>query len=116
MPHAGVFCVDASLLYILGTDANIIDYVLQSRSPTMVIIMMIVMVGTHSCMWVVSPPVQGHRTLKTFSADMGGYPSYKYEMFYALSMKHFFLILTSQGCFGSVFQCFLLALSSLQNH
>jgi len=42
-------------------------------------------------MWVVSPPVQGHRTLKTFSADMGGYPGYKYEMFYALSMKHFFL-------------------------
>jgi len=91
MPHAGVFCVDASLLYILGTDANIIDYVLQSRSPAMVIIMMIVMVGTHSCMWIVSPPVQGHRTLKIFSTDMGGYPGYKYEMFYALSMKHFFL-------------------------
>lgn len=74
------FCVDASLLYIVGTDANIIDYVLQSRCPattivTMIVTMtvtMIVTVGTHGCMWVVSLPVQGHGILKTFSADMGG--------------------------------------------
>ena len=91
MPHAGVFCVDASLLYILGTDANIIDYVLQSRSPAMVIIMMIIMVGTHSCMWVVSPPIQGHRTLKTFSADMGGQQAgSKPEMLCVLFMKQSF--------------------------
>jgi ABC-type enterochelin transport system permease subunit len=80
-PRAAVFCVNASLLYILGTDANIIDNVLQSRCLVMMIGMMIVVmmigmmivtVGTHGCMWVVSPPVQGHETLKTLSADMGG--------------------------------------------
>jgi hypothetical protein len=33
---------------------------------------MIVTVETHGCMWVVFPLGQGHGTLKTFSADMGG--------------------------------------------
>ena len=54
--------------YVPSTDSDVFDYVSQSRCPAT----MIGMVGTQGCTWVVSPLAQGQRTLKTFSADMGG--------------------------------------------